>query len=315
MDFAQDGDDTDAAPQPGAPVPLPDGARMVYGLGAARAGLSWLAQVLRMSRTVHVPRNREVHYFDALYGPEAVASYRRKVTVLRRTLDRLGDRPRPEDAEAFRTLANLAETLPIFTDPVHHSGYVGYLTLRKGPRHSLVGDFTPGYAALEAAAFAEMARIGEARFVFQMRDPLARLWSSIRAGAATGAGAGGGEGFAEVCRAAAEDMLDRGALPPAGDYARTLRELLQAVPEERVGLFFHETQFTPDEMGRLGTFLGVTLPVNQGRNVIRAAPPADLPDSLARDLVMELLPQYRFALEVFGDELPAAWSETLDRYL
>ena len=113
------------------------------GIGATRAGTSWVAAHLSSHPQVRMGR-KEIHFFDRKLGVPAPSGSARD------RLDRL------------RYLARFARA-------------------RGGGR--IRGEITPAYAILEPAVIRRVAEwMPDARLIFMMRDPIERAWSQARNG-------------------------------------------------------------------------------------------------------------------------------------
>ena len=294
------------------PVGLPAGASMLFAIGAPRTGHLWLYHLLAGSGHVHVPAVREVGYFDAIYGAPTEKVFRQRVTHMRTALDALGDTPSPDLGPALQRFARLAELMPMYgAARDDHDLYVDYVTRGHGGQR-LIADFSRGYARLDREGFAQMGRIGSARFIYILRDPLSRVWSQFRATASKTAP--DPAALAEDCNQRALKLLMTGEIPVESDYAGTLHELLSVVPDGRVHIGFQETLDTPASLHQIAAFLDIPHPEVPRLRRPNASPPAQPDPEIAQRMVDLLLPQYRFALEAFGDELPRAWLDTIDRY-
>ncbi|MDE2877421.1 glycosyltransferase [Candidatus Palauibacter soopunensis] len=113
------------------------------GIGATRAGTSWVAAQLSRHPQIRMDR-KEIHFFDRKLGTPAPSGSARD------RIDRL------------RYLARV----------VHPGG---------GGR--IRGEITPAYAILEPAVVRRVAEwMPDARLIFMMRDPIERAWSQARNG-------------------------------------------------------------------------------------------------------------------------------------
>jgi hypothetical protein len=157
-------------------VPIDDDSRtFVLGVGAQKAGTTWLHEHLASSPEFDPGFMKEYHVWDGL-DLEVMAHFR----------DRLMDRVR----RATRRLANGEEVnadnlrlATFYADPEAYFDYFELLLSRPGIR--AVGDITPSYALLPAERLTAI-RDGFARRgirvapVFLMREPAERIWSAVR---------------------------------------------------------------------------------------------------------------------------------------
>lgn len=354
-----------AAPEPGGaapgagggglacplPVPFPQGARMLFGIGAQKAGTSWLHETLARSPACHVSPSKELHYFDVIHGPADLANpvLRDRVAAVQRLAARLEGGPGRLDAPILQRLRGAAELLAIYggarDGPERHRAYLDYLLAGRGAR-PVVCDITPAYATLDAAAFRDMAAIGEARFLFILRDPVARAWSQVRmavgalrappgrraapAPAEDGGGPAvdpafphlafsrpafsrpafpGDAAFAAACAARGRHLIASGELArnPRADYRRTLAALDAALPAHRVHVLFFERLFRQSTLDGICAFLGIPPLVAEADRRINPGRAAPIPPDIAAGFRAALAPQYDAVRDRFGAAVPAEW--------
>jgi len=297
----------------GSGIGFPPSATMFFCIGAQKAGTSWLHALLARAPGVHFSRNKELHYFDVMAGAGA-GTLGMRVDIARTLAGKLKARTGPGNRAALTQLRELCELLEIYTGPdkgpARHDAYLSYL-LQGWSGQPVVGDITPAYAVLTRRHFAEMADIGRARFLFVMRDPVARMWSQIRMAASMELGADAGAGpLGDACRARAEDLARSGRLPRVerADYIRTMTELEAAVPAERILYCFYEDLFTPGTIARICGFLGIEPVAPEGPEPVNPGRDIPLPGDLDELLRVGLSRQYRTIRARFGDAVPAAWA-------
>jgi len=281
---------------------------LLYGIGATKAGTSWLHAWLSEHPEVHLWPHKELHYFNAIDDGRvmqqidqicerrATLRARMKTTSDAARLDRLAHRV----AEFDRYLGLIG---PGRIDP---AAYLRFLSEGRGAAH-VVGDVTPAYALLSEERLRYMARLGpRTRFVYLLRDPVDRLWSNARAMAAMRGG------DADRVRRAALQIFDRWvdgrerALAARCDYGGALRRLFAAVPEADRFVGFYEEMFAPEATAAICAFLGiapvaapVSQPVNTGPDIAL--------DRARRGIAAELLaPQYEEVKSLLG-RVPGQW--------
>ena len=167
-----------------------DDLTVLYGLGAQKAGTTWLFSYFRAHPQVHVPPVKELHYFDVLFAdrPSSNLKFRRarrdrlQGSILARTRDRLngvraglkGQVPPPR-LRFLRQLLEMNET----PDPEHRSYWAALLSGYRG--QPVAVDISPGYDMLTAEQFRQMAGMtANTRFLYILRDPVDRAMSNLR---------------------------------------------------------------------------------------------------------------------------------------
>lgn len=284
----------------------------LFGVGATKAGTSWLYDHLAGHPDCHLRSLKELHYFDTLESGRFLRQERQvagKLAEYRQLLaGRLGPLRRRK-AEAKRR-DHEAWLGVIGKRQADLAAYKTYLTDGLGQKR-LVADVTPAYALLPVARLHQMAGIAtDVRFLYLLRDPVARLWSQARMIARRAVG-----DVAEFpARATAEmrALLDRIAAGTREreDYAGIITRLRAAVAPERLMLMLQDEMLTRPGLARLCAFLGIRVaPADFDKRVLEGA---SLP--LAEDLRARaqglLRPQYEFVARLFPD-LPESWRRNM----
>ncbi|GIX14862.1 MAG: hypothetical protein KatS3mg118_2821 [Paracoccaceae bacterium] len=291
---------------------LPPGLTLMFGIGAQKAGTTWLYDYLSAHPDCHLPAEKEVHYFDVMRLPSERGHLERRLARVRQLAANLPAEPGPGLAVASRRLRRALDLIEVYSgDGRHHDRYVDHL-LAGLEDQRIVGDITPSYAVLDRDGFAEMAALApDVRFIFIMRDPVDRMWSAIRTQADA-------PGLSEAeFRARAIGIVDRflregrTRRSPRSDYVRTITELEAAVPRERILYLFYEDLFRVDSIEELCRFLGIA---PRPADFQRRSNPGRI-FALDADRVIglrdALMGQYEFVAERFGAALPAIWQSRM----
>lgn len=282
-----------------------------FVIGAQKAGTTWVQNHFMIHEQVCVPRLKELNYWNSVRYPfKADTRLAKKrpglVSLLRRFAGTPGMRQKERARQMIASMGRGSENGV-------HDGYADVLfDGYAGER--VLAEVTPQYALLRTDTFREMASLGQdVRFVFILRDPLGRIHSRLnhRLGNASTTVT------SQAARKLYEEMLSAGGesdLIKRSAYEVTLAALEDAVPAERIALFFYEDFFKPEQQARLSHFLGiehvdgkVEKRVLKSKAVVRDFP-ADL-DARALEL---LRPTYAHFVERFGDGLPSAWRRSID---
>ncbi len=302
----------------GVPTPVWRDARLArveslfFGIGAQKAGTTWLHDYLLNHPDVVVPHvgvgGKELHYWDSVRPPyktkyrDMVAGRQRERRWRNLAIRLVGDRGR-RDRE--RQWALYGEALR--SGGASHRAYVELLFYRwRGQR--AVGEISPAYALLDRDTLAEMAGLSErTKFIFIMRDPLDRLLSGLRFVLHKSGRPVTSAALTESLRQTLD--ADRDLIMARSRYQDTIRRVESVVPPERVSYHFFETLFDQQELDRLTGFLKVAprrgltdKQIHRGHGK-EAVVPVDLLGQ-ARAL---LHPTYEFIGERFGASVPSAW--------
>jgi hypothetical protein len=223
------------------------------GIGAQKAGTTWLYRNLRAHPQIWMPKNKELHYFDQRINDTSF-SLRARV---------LGKRPEDQtwrQQVRFWTGLHLKQfSLPgliwvyrYYMRPPNDDWYAALFGAGGG---KTTGEITPNYSVLEKKQIAHVHEImPDARIVFMMRNPIERAWSQTvmyfdkREGR-------------RVEEVREEDFLAfiRGQSSLHTDYLRTLTNWGSCFPKDQVFVgFLEDIHFYPNRLlSRLYRFLGV----------------------------------------------------------
>ena len=236
----------------------------VLGLGAQKAGSSWLHAQLNRRRDAEFGFLKEYHIHDALTLPEAGFSNRRHRSLIK---------PRTWRRQRF------------IAQPQRYYDY--FTSLLRRPGIQLTGDITPSYSALSPLTLQEILANFEQREisvrpVFLMRDPIERIISSQRMQLRkqnqlnhdTEVNA-----LRQLCIERPERVTLR------SDYGHTLMALSQIFDPSACFIDLYERLFTPESWQRLCDVLNVPYEVpdwEQQVNVSRTD--TSIPDDVMAEL-------------------------------
>ncbi|HHB80810.1 MAG TPA: sulfotransferase [Aliiroseovarius sp.] len=276
-------------------------AVVAYGIGATKAGTSWLHRYLSSHPECHFRAIKELHYFDAV--ERGFPNWISKMIAGDR--DRAANRGRTDavaDHDAWLSVLNAKRE--------DDAAYLSYLNEGQGNAR-VVGDVTPAYALLPGHRLKQMAALApRTKFIFLMRDPLDRLWSNIRMMA--GFDGRGGQQLENKAARLVEQVL-KNPKSEAGirsDYVGMLRRIRNAVPGADLLVEFYERLFTPAAVQRICEFLGLSAhPADFDTRVHAGRSLAMAPAQRAAALQM-LAPQYAHVATEFPD-LPPRWQAHL----
>ncbi len=285
---------------------FPTRAKMVFCIGAQKAGTTWLYDTLRQSREVHFSPNKELHYFDVIAG-KADQVLALRISAAQKLAGRLVTQTGLRNRAVLQQLQDLLSLLTIYSgDGADHGAYLSYLLAHYADQ-PIVCDITPAYAILDRDEFAQMGQIGTARFIFILRDPIERMWSQIRMAVASEISEPGA--FSAACIARARHLIETNRLAriERADYRHTITELEAAIPKSRIQYLFHETLFKPETIDQIAAFLAITPPPSDPERHSNRGIDTAIPNDLREAFGRAFAPQYAFVRERFGDAVPAEW--------
>lgn len=287
-----------ASPAMDRPV-WPQGVSILFGIGAQKAGTSWLYHYLGQHPACRPGPIKELRYFDTVSGVGRVNRVKRRSQWKRLDLTDIVER------EAWLQGVEKIHAVCTAPDPNHQS-YVDLLTDGLQPGQVAL-DITPNYARLSAETFRQMAELGDTRFLFLLREPVSRLWSAVRFKIANEVE--DPAEFETACRSWLDFMLgsDKPRQFAWSDYAATLERLDTAVPAERKLVLFYEDLFSPETAMRICDFLGIERRSPDDARVVNKGLSAQMRGDQMEPLLARLRPQYEAVCARFGAAVPQAW--------
>lgn len=286
---------------------------LVFGIGAQKSGTTWLGTYFSGHPDVHMSLKKEIHYWNVVRPPhdsfpEGIREKNRKRAERLRSEGPLAQRliRRVRERQKIAALKRHAEVTR--DDAAPYASYADMLMLGYD-RQPVVVEITPAYARLQPDTYREMSALGaDVRFLFLMRDPLARLISGIRHHQRMHDGAKNvttrsiENQLRNILRQRSHPIMERSR------YDLTITRLEGAVDPARIFYGFFETIFEQGEIDRLCDFLSIRHHAAEtDRKVFVASDRTGLPNpDLLKEAAKALRPVYDFTAARFGD-VPDAW--------
>jgi hypothetical protein len=227
------------------------------GIGAQKAGTTWLSHNLQLHPQIWMPRIKEIHYFDEkVHEPMNVVVRLSKRLFSRRVVDRRWRRQ-----VKTRTKWHLKKfsrerflwDLKYYASTPSDEWYASLFELGRG---SVIGEITPAYSFLEPNVIAHVREImPQAKLIFMMRNPIERAWSQ----AVMQFSKVGNRDIGAIAERTLRHSFERKGSKVRTDYLRTLENWGSFYPEEQIFVgFLEDVHFFPKELLRsLYAFLGV----------------------------------------------------------
>lgn len=286
---------------------------ILFGIGAQKAGTSWLHEYFRSHPDCHLRGTKEIGYFDRLEK----GGMRRVRNGLARTGLRLRERKDAASHNAWLDVlvAENAELQDLVAQVRKRqdnadAAYLRFLRAGRADRR-LIGEINPEYSTCGEAALARMLALGpDVRFLLVLRDPVGRAWSQVRMDVMRSLPAGGD---AEAATSAMIDLWLQGEgrqIALRSDYGRMLELLLRGVPEEKRLICFYEEMFRQDSVDRITDFLGISRFPARLAHVVHRGSDRGIDPQVRQRVFAYLRDQYA-AVESMLGRLPPQWQRTI----
>jgi hypothetical protein len=290
------------------------------GIGAQKAGTTWLHAMLRQHDELWLPPVKELHYFDRRYPlielpmrPDTKSRRSRLEKFIRTRLRRVN----PAKVRDLFQVARLGEIGCELRYLLGRGDDHWYSSLFKRGRGRVVGEITPAYACLSSEAILHVYRLmPEAKLILLLRDPIDRAWSHARMDLRRNAERGATQAQDEHYRRHFESAQSR----MRGDYVTTLERWLSRYPPSQLFVgFYDEIVAEPVALlKRIFRFLGVAddehqIP-NDARSRVNPGTGARIPPDLHLHLCSLYIDQLRILAQRF-DTYPRFWLEKCETIL
>lgn len=257
------------------------------GVGAQKAGTTWLHDQLARHPEIGLPARKELHYFDSIGLTRSGQRFGRHFLAARNAIEN-------DHKERLRQLIDMFE-IYIAGDELYRE----YLEQSRQDGTKIVGEITPAYSTLSRRGFKSMDKILAPRVIFIMRDPFQRYWSMVRMMEPNDERAQAR--FDRIVRG--QDNWDR------GDYRATVKLLDSVFPPDRILYLFYEELFSEHSLRAVANFLGVhpewdwdlSHKALVGRELTMPQPD----DTMLRRFGLV----YDFIRERFGNRVPDSWDD------
>lgn len=288
---------------------MDDDVTLLYGLGATKAGTTWLRQYLSGHPEVFIRSQFELHYFSSLAEDNSgwrIKALNKKIRKLRRRRDNAPESDVAAIKEQISTVKNWRRVAN-----GEKSGHTNYLSFLNDGRENekVVADITPAYGFLGRRDLHEMRVLhGKTRFIFVMRDPLERVWSNIRMAAKRKTRKDGGT-VEEHARNLLADYVDgkNPIIDKRSNYSGTIQQLMDAVPRKNILFVFFEWFFRQETLNQITDFLRIAPHRAELGERVHQGVSIKKDDTLMEKALERLAPQYAFISEFFAGQIPDSW--------
>ncbi len=282
------------------------------GIGAPKAGTTWLWSQLKKHPDVWMTPEKEMHFFDRSTrypSPNRLATASFKQRVLGSQ-----DWERPQVARGLSAIAinvlrgrfKRAAWWRDWTFGYYDEDWYVKLFSQATP-DQVCGEISPSYSILDVKDIERIRAVNpDMRLIFMIRDPIDRAWSGLRYSAS--------RGKAELSTDATEAMIARLNTPLMllrGDYERTLDHYLSVFDASQILVCFYDAiSRDPDGLIRaITSFLGIrdfadaTL---DSKTPVNASPKREMPEQVRDHLLTHYSPMIHRLSQRFGS-YAASW--------
>ena len=278
----------------------------LLGVGAQKAGTTWLHGFLRNHPDCALGSIKELHAFPTLSEKADNANiHTERLEALSQAIVSLADSDPTTSEQANKNLARAMDAVSVTMGLPHYLSYFDRVSAQK-PSAKLTGEITPAYSGLSVARYLRLRnalvnRGYHVKVLFLMRDPVDRCYSALRMGVRNDHGTAEAyerarQNFAANAKATWQEKRTK--------YDEIIPNLEQVFPAEDIHYGFYETLFQQDRVDAICDFLGIRRQTANLTAKSNASPKTDNPDSEAlKDVAAHYRGAYEFCAQRFGDDL------------
>ena len=276
------------------------------GIGATKAGSSWLAHYLGKHPEVAFSPIKELHYFDAIYCREHSANWNNRWAKIHSELSTKYQAAPDDKLEQKLRCVNLR--LEMVEDATVYRQYFEELIR---DYHKAFGEITPAYSLLPESGFKAIIELyPNAKFIFIMRDPTFRYLSQIQFSETILEIEGKNRELHFDPNLKAIELLENTAYTSRSDYKRTIESLLSVTDPRNLCTLFYEKIFSSTcnrEIQKLCNFLDISFQPPDIERRINQSTSMEFDSGVIGQIKDHFSQTYDYVLMKYGDAVPASW--------
>lgn len=282
------------------------------GIGAPRAGTTWVYEVLNRHPDVFMPPVKEVHYFDVIDPTVDRRSFRyrkhfrsRLGSTVAHFVPKLASR-----LESNRPNFEPLWDIRYFLGPMNDRWYQSLFEQSESST-KICGEISPSYSLLSKPMIRRTLSLNpDMKFIYIIRDPIERAWSHALKALVKDSN----RVFESVRESEYLNFYSSPELLRTSEYASNIQRYLDEVDSSQLlVLFFDDIQHRPKELlGQLCGFLGCNVPKaleeNVSTKINSSAQGRRVPQAHVRFLSRLFVPELQKLAELYPT-WPRVWLE------
>ena len=260
----------------------------ILGMGAPKAGTSWLHNTLSKNDNVNLGFTKEYHIWDYVFS-DLCAEFKAPVK-------------KPDKPGA--AMRRMMQAFPAV--------YTKYFQGLINSNVNVTGDITPSYSMINQQGLQQISGIlGDAGFdvkvVFLMRDPIDRIWSAVRMERRNILRTGHKLDDA-FCEERVREYLGIKSHVARSDYKTSVQNITKVFAKDKIYFELYESLFQRKSIDNLEDFLGFPLNNVDFSERVNQSPEEQLSQKTIDLLFDFFAPQYEFCKDNFA-EVNGLWRD------
>lgn len=275
----------------------PGAGIFMLGVGAQKAGTTWLHRYLSSHDEVYLSPIKEMHFFDEMYLTELVGKLPAHYYLgwLEKNIAGIIKKGQGSDPE-LRMAHDLIDRVAMKGNIERYFEFFR----KRSEGKAVCGEITPSYSMLSAEHLATIRKAHpDVRPIFIMREPVERYWSAMRMIERENSGSRASE--------LATRHLGNRQHMARGRYDLTLKALQEVFGKDGFLALFYEELFRDDTIRSICDFLSISFRQADFGQRHNASPVnEDLPTELHETIRAAFSEVYE-GVEQYMGRLPAEW--------
>ena len=270
----------------------------VCGIGAQKAGTTFLADYLQRHPNIMMSPLKELHFFDGKFLPSLCSGFEKKLQD--NSLELLTKLIAGKKVDVERLIALIKRM-----EAGNKDQYKLFFRYFIKDQHVAFGDITPAYAMLSHVHYKEIAAMfPEHRFIFLLRNPADRFWSQLNYDLQN---SNSSKDPIELIR----KKIKQEGYMLRSNYKRTIEELSSVIDKENILVEFYENIFSDkshETIKRISNFIGIDFREDllvREKKVNKTSYRAKLDEENRLYIIRELKEVYKYILDRY--DTPASW--------
>lgn len=274
----------------------------LLGIGAQKAGTTWLHDYLNSRDEIFMHPLKEVHFFDAKYRKDLCGYFDAHFAK------RLKDRVSILESEGILNDVKFNALMYRVLMSKQPEYYKKYFEDHVEATHKLYGEITPSYSMLNKDAFKKIKdEFPNIKIIFLLRDPIERHISAYKMECKLLNKEIDFESDSFMNSLKSSNFLER------TNYKKTITTIESIFDKEDIFYNFFENMFNDKETKKLCDFLNIPFkPGKYDTKLNYSISKQSVSQKTKNYIYEECKDIYNFCLDKFGSNLPVEWSSTKD---
>lgn len=278
--------------------------KFIIGIGAQKAGTTWLANYFSHHPEILMSPIKELHFFDVQYRPDLCEGFERRMFrdfknfVKKIEYEDLVKKPgNRTKIDALYERAKMDGKITSYKNFFKRRVKEGQICCEITPEYALLG--VDGYKAIQSLS-------KDVKVIFLMRNPVDRFWSALRMW--------NKKNPSIDLNQEIDKFLANAQFVERTEYDKTIQNVSKVFDSENMYVEFYENLFLPESLKKICSFSGITYIEPDFDKRVHEGTPKDIDPEIRNKILHKFGYLYQWANEQYGSRLPESWASDLKTY-